>query len=87
MEIVRRTQHNIVCRQRMHWDFPNLMRADTGERVGGYGFDYSQGMVLWHHVAALKGQDLSGPRRPDGLVERVVAAATGERDAQGRQRE
>ncbi len=55
------------------WDQPNLLRGDTGEVV--YGGDYYQNMMLWALVAALKGQDVSGPVTAGGLVERILCAA------------
>ncbi len=55
------------------WDQPNILRGDTGEVV--YGGDYYQNMILWVLVAALKEQDLRGPARSGGLIERILFAA------------
>ena len=78
IDLAKRCWENIVCRQRYTWDMPNVMRGDqdTGER-GFYngGHDYYQNMILWHLPAALAGQDLGGPAKPNGLVERVIQAA------------
>ena len=46
--------------------------ADTGESV--YGHDYYQDMMIWSLPATLAGEDLSGPVKPGGLVDRVVQA-------------
>ena len=60
--------------QGLAWDAPNLMRGDldTGERK--FGRDYYQDMMLWSLPAALAGEDLSGPCRPGGLVDRMIRA-------------
>jgi len=47
--------------------------ADTGETV--YGHDSYQAMMIWSLPAVLAGQDLSGPVKPGGLVDRVLQAA------------
>lgn len=47
--------------------------VDTGERT--FGNDYYQDIMLWSLPAAIEGQDLSGPTKPGGLVDRVVKAA------------
>ncbi len=74
LDLAQRAWHNIVCRQGNTWDMPNIMRgdADTGERT--YGSDYYQDMLLWALPSALAGQEVSGPCKPGGLVDRVLAA-------------
>jgi hypothetical protein len=74
LELAGRCWENIVCKQRLTWDQPNIFRGDldTGERT--FGNDYYQNMMLWSLPAAVSGQDLSGPCAPGGLVERVIAA-------------
>jgi hypothetical protein len=56
---------------------PNIMRGDvdTGERT--FGNDYYQDMMLWSLPAALAGEDVSGPTKPGGLVDRILNAANG----------
>jgi len=56
------------------WDSINTTQGDkdTGQRA--FGADYYQDMMLWAVPAALKGQDLTGPVRPGGLVHRVLEA-------------
>ena len=74
-ELARRVWHNLVCLQGYTWDMPNIMRGDvdTGERT--FGNDYYQDMMLWSLPAALEGQDVSGPVKPGGLIDRILAAA------------
>ena len=55
------------------WDFPLVWDIETGRRT--YGSDYYQNMMLWSVPAVLAGQDLSGPCKPGGLVDRIVKAA------------
>ncbi|MBI4584810.1 MAG: hypothetical protein HY717_12415 [Planctomycetes bacterium] len=73
LDIVRRLMDNLVRHQRIGWDLPNMIRADTGART--FGTDYYQNMILWSLPAALAGQDLTGPSKPGGLVDRVLKAA------------
>ncbi len=74
LELAGRCWENIVCKQRLAWDQPNIFRGDvdTGERT--FGNDYYQNMMLWSLPAAVSGQDLGGPCAPGGLVERIIAA-------------
>ena len=73
LELTRRCLENIVCRQKFAWDFPCLLNGDSGTLYNGN--DYYQGMMLWSLPAALAGQDLAGPCRDGGLVDRMLAAA------------
>jgi uncharacterized protein (DUF608 family) len=73
LEIARRNMDNIIRVQGLGWDMPNLIRCDTGART--YGADYYQNMILWGLPAALAGDNLAGPCRPGGLVDRVLSAA------------
>ncbi|MBI4585613.1 MAG: hypothetical protein HY717_16485 [Planctomycetes bacterium] len=73
LEIVLRAMDNLIRRQRIGWDLPNMIRADTGART--FGTDYYQNLMLWSLPAALDGQDLAAPLRPGGLVDRVLKAA------------
>jgi uncharacterized protein (DUF608 family) len=72
LEIVRRNMENLVRLQGHAWDLPNLVRADSGVRT--FGTDYFQNMILWALPAALAGEDLQDPCKPDGLVTRVLRA-------------
>jgi non-lysosomal glucosylceramidase len=80
-ELLRRCMDNIVCHWGYTWDAPNIMRgdADTGQRQ--FGADYYQDMMLWFVPAALAGEDLTGPIKQGGLVERVIRAARGEQSS------
>ena len=73
LDLIRKHWENLVCRQGHPWDFPNMVRGDTGQRL--FGTDYYQVMMLWALPAAMAGQDLAGPTRDGGLVDRVLKAA------------
>jgi hypothetical protein len=51
-----------------------VMEEGTGGGQKSYGNDYYQCMMLWAAPAALRGEDLSGPCRRGGLVDRVIRA-------------
>jgi uncharacterized protein (DUF608 family) len=72
LELARRAMRTLVIENRCSWDSAILFRSDTGERI--YGNDYYQNMVLWFLPAAICGQDLAGPCKPGGLVDRVIQA-------------
>lgn len=74
MELARRCWNNITNRQGLTWDQPNILRGDkdTGERV--FGADYYQNLMLWALPAAYLNQDISGPIKNNGLIERVIKA-------------
>jgi hypothetical protein len=76
LEIVRRNMDNLVRRQGHAWDLPNLVRCDSGART--FGTDYFQNMMLWAVPAALAGQDLKGPCKSGGLVDRMLRAGMDE---------
>jgi uncharacterized protein (DUF608 family) len=81
LELARKVWHNIFCLQGYTWDMPNIMRGDvdTGERT--FGNDYYQDMMLWSLPAAMEGKDFGAPTKPGGLVDRVIEASRGTRDA------
>jgi len=72
LELTRRCLDNIVCLQRLAWDFPCLLNGDSGTLYNGN--DYYQGMMLWSLPAALEGRHLNGPCEKGGLVDRMVTA-------------
>jgi uncharacterized protein (DUF608 family) len=74
LEIARRSMDNIIRVQGLGYDMPNLIRCDTGART--YGADYYQNMILWGLPASLQGGDLAVPCKDDGLVKRVLDAAS-----------
>ena len=69
---------NIVCKWGYTWDAPNIMRGDkdTGERHFGVDYYQDQDMMLWAVPAAMARQDLTGPCKKGGLVERIIKAAS-----------
>jgi hypothetical protein len=71
--------HNIVCQWGYTWDAPNTIRGDmdTGQRH--FGADYYQNLMLWFVPAALAEQDMTGPMKDGGLVDRVIRAARGDK--------
>ncbi|MGD9636797.1 MAG: GH116 family glycosyl-hydrolase [Pirellulales bacterium] len=78
LELLHRCMQNIVCQWGYTWDAPNTIRGDmdTGQRH--FGADYYQNMMLWFVPAALADQDMVGPTKNGGLVQRVIQAARGE---------
>jgi uncharacterized protein (DUF608 family) len=76
IELARKCMYNAACKWGYTWDAPNFVRGDkdTGERH--FGADYYQNMMIWSMPAALKGQDLTGPSKPGGLVYKIIQAAT-----------
>jgi uncharacterized protein (DUF608 family) len=72
LDLARRHWENLVCRQGLTWDQPNIVRGDTGERV--YGTDYSMNMMLWALPAAISQHDMNGLTKPGGFVERIMRA-------------
>ncbi len=72
-DVIRRTLDYVMVRNGYTWDFPLVWEVDSGKRV--YGSDYYQNMMLWSVPAVLAGQDLSGPCKPGGLVDRILKAA------------
>lgn len=72
MDIIHRNMDNLVRQQRHAWDLPNLIRCDTNERI--FGTDYFQMMILWAVPAAMKGNDVTAPCKPGGLIDRIIKA-------------
>jgi non-lysosomal glucosylceramidase len=69
LEFIRRAVNDIVQKS-WYWDWPVCIEG-TEPRIGA---DYYQNLMLWSVPAVLAGQDLTGPTRDDGLVERMIAA-------------
>jgi uncharacterized protein (DUF608 family) len=74
LELLRKNLEIYACKHGYAWDGVNVCsgHGDTGER--SYGFEYGQNMGLWGVIAALQKQDVSGPVKPGGLVERLIKA-------------
>jgi len=72
--LLKRSLDSMVLKWGYTWDSINTTQGDkdTGQRA--FGADYYQDMMLWAVPAALKGQDLTGPMRSGGLVDRVLKA-------------
>ena len=71
-DVIRRTLDYVSVCNGYTWDFPLVWEVDSGKRV--YGSDYYQNMMLWSVPAVMAGQDLSGPGKPGGLVDRIIRA-------------
>jgi uncharacterized protein (DUF608 family) len=77
LDLLHRCLEVFSCKYAYTWDGANVFshEGDTGER--SYGTDYYQNMCLWGVPAALKGDDMSGPCKPGGLVYRMIQAGKG----------
>jgi uncharacterized protein (DUF608 family) len=77
LDLLHRCLEAFSCKYAYTWDGANVFshEDDTGER--SYGTDYYQNMCLWDVPAALKGEDMSGPSKPGGLVYRMIQAGKG----------
>ena len=73
LEFIRKHWHNLICRQGLAWDYPNMVHGLTGERI--FGTDYYQAMMLWALPAQLTGKDLTTLSAPGGLLDRMITAA------------
>ena len=74
LDLLHRCLELFSCKYGYTWDGANVFshEGDTGER--SYGTDYYQNLCLWAVPAALAGEDVSGPARPGGLVDRMIKA-------------
>jgi len=74
MKLAGRFWNNITNRQGLTWDQPNTFGGDkdTGERI--FGADYYQNLMLWALPAAYLNQDISGPIKNNGFIERIIKA-------------
>jgi hypothetical protein len=62
-----------INRRGWYWHWPVVIDA-TQVRIGP---DYRQNLMFWSVPAAMEGEDLTGPCREGGLVERVIEAGKG----------
>jgi hypothetical protein len=72
LDLARKTVREIVKRG-WYWDWPVVIDG-AQLRIGS---DYYQNLMLWSLPAAMKGEDLTGPTKKGGLVERMIAAGRG----------
>jgi uncharacterized protein (DUF608 family) len=75
LAFLERAMHEVVCAQGHPWDLPNMVAGDTGRRI--FGTDYYQNLMLWALPAAIERSDLRAACRPEGLIDRILAAARG----------
>jgi uncharacterized protein (DUF608 family) len=78
-ELLYKCMHNIICKWGYTWAMPNTIRGDMDTGQQAFGADYYQNMMLWAVPAAIKSQDLAGPCRKGGLVDKVIKAARGKK--------
>jgi len=72
LDLAARTVRALVLERRGSWDSVLLFRGDTADFL--WGADYYQNMMLWCLPAAIAGEDLTGPCKEGGLVERMITA-------------
>jgi len=64
-----------VIRRGYIYDWPVILDGELAGRVEPrIGFDYYQNLMLWSLPAAMAGGDITGPCRPEGLVDRIMRA-------------
>ena len=73
LELARRGVYSLNIHNLLPWDQPNILRADTGDRL--FGSHYVQNMMLWAVPAALEGSDVGGICAKGKLVDRIITAA------------
>jgi uncharacterized protein (DUF608 family) len=73
LEMIRKHWDNLVIRQRLAWDLPNMVDGKTGTRI--FGTDYYQAMMLWAVPSVVKGKTMEQFCAPDELVARIMDAA------------
>lgn len=73
LELARRCVYALNIVNLLTWNQPNLIRADTGDRL--FGSHYVQNMMLWALPAALKDMDIGAFCAKGGLIDRIIRAA------------
>jgi uncharacterized protein (DUF608 family) len=72
-ELAHRVMNNVVLRQRVPWDMPNMFEPENGTIT--HGTDFYQMMMQWGIPLALAGESIADVCAPGGLVARIVEAA------------
>jgi hypothetical protein len=72
LDVIHRGLKNMIIDQRSGWDWGIVFNP---KHPFDSGSDYYQDLVIWSIPAAIAGQDLTGPTRSGGLVNRVLRAA------------
>ena len=62
----------MICRQSAGWDWGIVYNPSRPYESGS---DYYQDMVIWSMPAAIAMQDITGPTKTGGLVDRMINAA------------
>ena len=71
LEVCYRALDNMIRRQSAGWDWGIVYNPSRPYESGS---DYYQDMVIWSLPAALARQDITGPTKPGGLVDRMIKA-------------
>jgi len=74
LEMLRKYCENNACRWGYVWDGPCSHSAFEDDGEATYGWDYWFNACIWAAPAALANQDLSGPCKAGGLVDRIIKA-------------
>jgi uncharacterized protein (DUF608 family) len=75
LELLRKNLEIYACRNAYSWDGVNVASGNGDDGKRSYGYEYGQNMGLWGVIAALQGQDVAEPVKPQGLVTRIIQAA------------
>lgn len=74
LEVMKRVTHYMVIRKAYPWGLPNMFNPKTGDRWPEDGYYHL--LVLWTLPMALRGQDLRSFTSENGLVWRMMKAAS-----------
>jgi hypothetical protein len=73
LELARRCVYALNIVNLLTWNQPNLIRADTGDRL--FGSHYVQNMMLWALPAAMHDMDINSFCAKGGFIDRIIEAA------------
>lgn len=73
-ELSHRVMNNVVLRQRVPWDMPNMYEPENGEIT--HGTDFYQMMIQWGLPLAISGQSIAEICAEGELVAEVIRAAS-----------
>jgi uncharacterized protein (DUF608 family) len=73
LELIHSVWRKMVLEKSMAWDMPCQL---TPEGEVAFGLEYYHNTMLWTLPAAIFGHDIARFRSPEGLVGRIVAAAS-----------
>jgi uncharacterized protein (DUF608 family) len=76
LRIAHDTLNEMACVQGMTWDLPNIMIGTWERKQRVYGTDYYQCLSLWALPAALSGETIAAAAGSNGLIDRMLRAAS-----------